>query len=543
MKKEISIINYIKYFTFITILFIGIMFYRDFGFNIDEKFHRLNGFFWLNVIAKKLNLIFLDVSSNNILKQIDGFTLSDIKHYNTYGIIFDVPAAIIELAFGIKEPLKYYQMRHLLVFLYFFFALIYFYKILINRFKNQNIAILGVILLFITPRIFGDSFQNTKDIIFLTFIIISYFYLLEFIDKKSFTNILLLSFFSAISTSIRLFGIILPFSVLILYFFSKKNCVSFKLISLNFLFFILFLILFWPLLWDDTINNFIYYFKIINDYFGSKVYFLDNYYKANFLPYSYLPIWIIISTPVLHIILFILGFFIIFFRFFKRLLSIKEKQSYSDFWRGNSETKDVIILLNFLVIFLGIIFFNIKLYNSWRLAYFLYFFMCYMSVYYINLFFLTFKKEKIRIFFKIILFILIFFTICRNIIYHPYQSLYFNFLTSDKIKNSVEVDYTGLSGINFLREISNLEKSDNINISVGSWYPLWRMIELLPENNRNRIKIIENNKRNLADYIYSNRISEVDKKLNKKYEIPKNFVKYKELNIDGAIIYEVFKKK
>ena len=84
----------------------------------------------------------------------------------------------MEVILKIDEPLYFYQLRHILVFLYFFIGLIFFYKILLNRFKNETIALLGVILLFITPRIFCDSFQNTKDIIFLTFIIIStYFFL------------------------------------------------------------------------------------------------------------------------------------------------------------------------------------------------------------------------------------------------------------------------------------------------------------------------------------------------------------------------------
>ena len=38
-------------------------------------------------------------------------------------------------------------------------------------------------------------------------------------------------------------------------------------------------------------------------------------------------------------------------------------------------------------------------------------------------------------------------------------------------------------------------------------------------------------------------ISEVDKKINNKYDIPENFKKLYELNIDGLIIYEMYKKE
>ena len=46
-----------------------------------------------------------------------------------------------------------------------------------------------------------------------------------------------------------------------------------------------------------------------------------------------------------------------------------------------------------------------------------------------------------------------------------------------------------------------------------------------------------------ADYIFKNNISEVNSKLIKKYEIPKNFHKIYELKIEKIQIYEMFKLK
>ena len=133
--------------------------------------------------------------------------------------------------------------------------------------------------------------------------------------------------------------------------------------------------------------------------------------------------------------------------------------------------------------------------------------------------------------------------IYRIFLYHPYQSYYFNFLVTDKIKNNVEVDYTGLSAIHFLNEtIENEYRNKKIKIGVASWYPLWRMLELTNEKSEDKITIIGNKDNFYADYIYTNRISDVDTNYNKKYDIPPNFIKFKELIIDGAIIYEVYKR-
>jgi hypothetical protein len=45
-----------------------------------------------------------------------------------------------------------------------------------------------------------------------------------------------------------------------------------------------------------------------------------------------------------------------------------------------------------------------------------------------------------------------------------------------------------------------------------------------------------------ADYIYTNYYYEINNKINKKYEIPKNFYLYKSLIIDGTTIYSIYKK-
>ena len=185
------------------------------------------------------------------------------------------------------------------------------------------------------------------------------------------------------------------------------------------------------------------------------------------------------------------------------------------------------------------------MYNSWRIVYFLYFFIVYISVYYLNLFLICFKRKLfIKKVFKLLFSVLLIVTTLRMVNYHPYQSFYFNILTPNSIKNSVEVDYTGLSSIQFLNKvlIENKDK-ETIKIGIASWYPLWRMIELVENKDISKIKVVSNKDNDISDYIYSNRISDVDKRFNKKYDVPSNFLKYDELIIDGAIIYEAYKRK
>jgi len=128
------------------------------------------------------------------------------------------------------------------------------------------------------------------------------------------------------------------------------------------------------------------------------------------------------------------------------------------------------------------------------------------------------------------------------IIYHPFQKVYFNNYFNEISHLKFEIDYDGLSGKKFLKEILVLEKNKNvINIGVASWYPLHRSIKLLDKKDRKKINIVGQDFQK-ADYIYSNFISEVDKNINDKYKIPSNFTTINKFILDNITVYEVFKK-
>jgi len=540
--------NFIKkiiYVIFLLFFFIGIYTYKDYGISVDEEFERRVGFYWLEYV---LSLTTFDNFYNSALlklNEITGFTLPTAKDNKFYGVIFNLPMAFLEVFFEINDSKEYFHLRHLFNFLLFFVSSIFFYKLLLSRFLKYNIALLGTLFFILSPRIYGDSFFNNKDIVFLSLVSIALYFCIKAIEKDNYKNLLIFSIFAAICTSSRILGIIFPISFILFYFLSffQENKNLKKIIFFTISYFI-FLIIFWPALWENPIENFFLAFKYFSDLqgFNIKMFFNGEYISTNFLPYSYIFTWILITTPILYILLFLIGYYYIFKKLFIRFINIKEKSNYPDLWRDINEKQDLFIFFILTSVIFYLITFNVILYTGWRQIYFLNVFIIYISVHGFYKIHLNLKsKIKPNIQFGLIGLFLIF-IVYKMIIYHPYQNLYFNSVFNKNAHNKFEVDYWGLTGKKFLESVLILEKNKNqIKIGVASFIPLERSLKLLSKEEREKIIIVGQDYEK-ADYIYTVFISEVDINGNDKYKIPSNFTKIDEFILDNIKIYEVFKK-
>ena len=549
IKKDISISKTIIFLLFSIFFVIGTITFKDYGISIDEEFQRRSGFYWLNYV---LNFTPFNELNNTValkLAQITGFTLSPMEGNQYYGVIFDLPVALLEVIFQIDDPKNYFYFKHFLNFALFFTATIFFYKLLLNRFLNSNIALIGTLFFVLSPRIYGNSFFNPKDIIFLSLLTMALYYCFKLLDKMSYKNFLIFAIFTALSTSQRIYGIFLPLSFIGFYLLSvlsKKKDLNYLpgIIFLCIAFFI-FLTVFWPLLWSNPVENLVLTFKYFAHHYlldDIKILFAGKYIKANSIPYYYIFTWILISTPILYTILFVVGYIQIFKRLSLKFINIKNDNYYYDLWRGTNEKKDLFILFNITCIIFYLITFNISMFTGWRHLYFINIFIIYISTYAfyrINFNLKSIVKKKLL--FNVIIFYLMF-IIYKMIIYHPYQNIYFNSFFSKTIHEKFEVDYWGLSGKKFLEDILILEKNKNtIIIGSASFLPLERSVKLLDKKDRKKIKIVGQEYQN-ADYLYSNFMSEVDKNTNDKYKIPNNFSKINEFILDNIKVYEVYKK-
>ena len=382
----------IFFISFLVFIFIGLSIYKDFGIGIEEHFQRKNGFFWLNQFLVFFNFEELSILAESKYQEIllEYPMLPDTNYFNFYGVIFDLPLAFSEIVFNIDNTKDYFHLRHLTIFIIFFLSSIAFYQIIKKRFNNNFVIFLGLLFYIGSPRIFGDSFHNNKDILFLSLLTLSIYFLFKFFRKPKNKHLILFCLFSAIATSTRIMGIYLPiltiFFIFIEYLTNKSNFVLFLKRFLKIIFFyFLFLYLHYPYIWELNIFEFFTWFKKFFYWMDIKILFDGNYYSIKYLPRTYLPFWIFISTPFIILIFSFLGFFILLKRFFKRLLNIKhQKIVNSDFWLTKNEKIDLFIFISFTSFFTYAILLNVAMLSGWRHFYFLHLFLSYFGVLSLN---------------------------------------------------------------------------------------------------------------------------------------------------------------
>ena len=139
-QKDKKISQKIIFLLFSTFFLVGLFTFKDYGISVDEEFQRSSGFYWLNYI---LSFTSLDELKNLVgikLNQIKGFTLPSPAYNPYYGVVFDLPTALLEVILKIDDPKNYFHFRHLLNFTLFFVGSIFFYRLLLNRFSNYTIS-------------------------------------------------------------------------------------------------------------------------------------------------------------------------------------------------------------------------------------------------------------------------------------------------------------------------------------------------------------------------------------------------------------------
>lgn len=425
---------------------------------------------------------------------------SDILEYHDryYGSAFEMPIYAIQQLFD-SFPSQVFA-RHLITHFYFLLALFFLFRLLLRLFKSFPLAILGVLFLYLSPRIFAHSFFNTKDLPFLSTFIISLYTLWKFSEKpKSLKRTLIHAISCAFLIDIRLIGLLMPAItaglLFLIYLPGKELKQLIKPTLLYSLFLSVFIYAFWPALWANPFEHiYLSFAKMAHFPWRYSTLLMGEMVKATENPWYYIPLWIGITSPLSILVFYILGSIFLIFDFFKNI----------DLERSNQQM--AIFIFALIPIDLWILFLIIKpvFYDGWRHLYFFAPLMVIGAIYGIQrIYELTQGNKKAQIIFTITVLLFCVSPVHKIINLHPYQQTYFNPFISEKaenIRHQYEMDYWGLSFKEAFEKLLEMDSRKQIKVMVSNIAGIdnWR----LSHSTDPRIELVENIEE--AEYFISN---------------------------------------
>ena len=521
-KKKFIIISF-----FILYLFIGLLIFQDYGLSWDEPISRINGFVTLNYIYDLLNI-----------QTIKGYENIKIYRDNYYGVVFDLPVAFIENIFFNNNSKSFYLLRHFSTFLIFYISSICFYLIC-KKFYSFQICLIGVLLYITMPRIFAESFYNNKDVVFLAFFTITNYYFIIFIQNKNFINLLKFSIVVGLLIGTRIIGIIIPIFVIFFLILDSLDKNFFRSLILSIKFIILVLIftyLFWPYLWSNPIENFLFALNQMKNFqWSGSVFYLGNYEVGKFMPWHYSLIMMISTIPLVYVIFFVIGFLFILKDISLNFINLKKSNGHV--WKNNLQFFNQFCFFIITITILSIVEFNSTIYTGWRQIYFLYLPISIISLNAINI-----LNNKYNLISKILLpfyILIIIFWIFQN---HPYQYVYYNFPFSKIAKKNFELDYWGVSNLDMLKFLLKKYNLNEYKIYSYSISPYQQSTLLLNDIDKKKFKFTNNIKD--ADFIISNHYYQEETDPYKmRLFLNKNYRTLHEIKVNNIAINTLYEKR
>jgi hypothetical protein len=460
---------------FLAYLIAGLLVSENYGVSWDEQVSRNLGQQTLACVLDHLGLA----------RGSPPATLNDQDVGAEYGPAFELVLAALERAFGLEDTRDVLLMRHRVTFLAFWCGAVAFFLLLRRFLASDGLALLGAGFLILTPRLFADSFYNSKDTVLLALFVVSTGTLVSLLERNSVSSAVRHALACAVTIDIRLVGLLLPALTLL---FLGVELVQKRFdparvrrvalasgvyaVSLG-----AFVVLLWPQLWEAPASRFLdalYRMRDARQFHNSFALYAGSFVPVNELPWHYLPTWIAITTPPVIGGLFLVGLGIAL-----RSLAKASAVDVRNRW--------LLMFLLLLFVPLGlVIVVRPVLYDGWRHFYFVYPALLAIAM-------LGVKELCTRPALRAITIGVALLGLGHSLLvvirYHPHQQVYFNGLVSGDVERRFELDYWGLSFRDGLDAVLERDPIGIVPVAVSD-VPGFLNAMILPKAARERILFV-----------------------------------------------------
>jgi tetratricopeptide (TPR) repeat protein len=327
MSKGLKYINIIKRHPFkyafagliLLALMVNISIYKDFSITNDEPIHHVHGQVILDYYLGNDSTAVLSPidSSGNLIKTFTALRDAKIRGMNFFGGFPDLIVAAVAKIFPTTDQ---YHIRHLVTSFWGLLALI-FAGLLARLISNWRAAFMAALILWLSPRFFGHSFYNPKDLPFAAIYIIALFLILKTIKSLPRFNWKAIAFLIlsiGVSVAIRVSGMLLiaylAMAMFAWWLLQKqvKPWGRLHIIRGIYLFVLTLLIafaayfsttLFWPYASVNVWAPLLILPRLTNfELFNSFELYFGRWYNSNENPWHYGVVWTFASLPLTYLL-------------------------------------------------------------------------------------------------------------------------------------------------------------------------------------------------------------------------------------------------
>jgi len=403
---------------FVVYFVIGMFICKDYGFSTDESAQWERSIVTYKYINSK-------VFHRDVPELIKVKSMEEFDH-RYYGTAMQMPMVFIEdLTNFTMTTRQVFYMRHMITFLVCYAGYVCFYFALKKIFENRFWALMGTMVISLYPRLFGYQFTDLKNLIFLSLNMMALLALVYVVEKESIQSIVIFGCIVGLATNQRVMAVV--YVVALLGYWLVRDITDTvkrrgrkKALYGKYPFLILIYFGFWyfisPFAWmENPIRAFINTFKTFAQYdWNGTMVFMGRLVTCEERPWYYLPVWFVLTIPILYIVLFIIGHVAL-------ACSLKKEENVWDSLIGKYKWLACCILL-FWGIVGTVILLDSRIYVGWHHLYFVFMPFTVVVIYGVR-----FCAQYINK--KIVVGALMFNIVCLSswmIVNHPFQVVYFN---------------------------------------------------------------------------------------------------------------------
>ncbi len=296
----------------------------------------------------------------------------------------------------------------------------------------------------VIPRIFAESFYNSKDIPLLSAMIFATLTMFVFVQRPTFKMAVLHGFTSAFAFDIRIFGLLIFLVTIFLLLYvvvldtkMYRKWMQYLMVYVVVAF--LFTILFWPILMDNPFRELNAAFIQLSHYSlwgGSNLYF-GKLYPASGSPWHYQQVWMVLTTPVFIICCFVAGIFFILYGLWRYSVAFFTSNIY------------LIVCLGFFIApFAAMSVLHSTVLDGWRHVYLAYPYFVLIATFGVSQVYQFIKSGIAKNVFLGVVVSFVAYLVFNIAQLHPFQNVYFNPVANyfySPMESQFEIDYWGLN--------------------------------------------------------------------------------------------------